>query len=270
MTCASPGATCRGCASSAPTRTKKWSPWSASPKTAMARPTAATAPLRPSPTSKPEPAKARAWGPKTEAPRCCQAGRAPRARGRPPRAWRECGSLGVLHGREREHEILLVERLVAGEAVFQVGLVVHGFVGLEGLVLPLAVAQLLGILAAPTGSLLHDRVADELALDEAAVGVPFRIAVGVEFGLVLHQREDAAARDRLPRLHCGDGFRCRIEFPVLLVVWAIDGGVEHALGVVLGKGDLFATGAHPDGQRHGGQAERGNDWQCFHGVSSPR
>ena len=48
---------------------------------------------------------------------------------------------------EGEHEILLVERLVAGEAVLQVGLVVDGLVGLEGLVLPLAVADLVGILA---------------------------------------------------------------------------------------------------------------------------
>src|SRR5262245_10635661 len=174
MTCASPGATSRGCASSAPTRTKKSSPWSASPRTAMARPMAATVPPRPSPTSKLRLTKA------------LRPQKGPRvARGDGPRAT-GVFLLGVLHGLEREHEILLVERLVAGEAVFQVGLVVDGFVGLEGLVLPFAVAHVLGILAAPAGALFHDRVADELALDKAAVGIPFGIAVGVEFGLVLH------------------------------------------------------------------------------------
>ena len=72
-----------------------------------------------------------------------------------------------------------------------------------------------------------------------------------------------------PALSGGDGLRRRVELAILLVVGAVDGGVEHAFGVVLGKGDLFAAGAHGDGERDGGQGDGGNDWQSLHGVLLP-
>src|SRR5262245_34628760 len=80
------------------------------------------------------------------------------------------------------HVILLVERLVAVEAGAEIGAGIHALVGLEGLVLPLAVAHVVGVLGAPARALFHHRVADEVALDEAAVGVLFRVALGVELG----------------------------------------------------------------------------------------
>src|SRR5215813_10075476 len=73
--------------------------------------------------------------------------------------------------------ILLVQRLVAVEAGAEIGAGVHALVRLEGLVLPLAVAYVVGVLGAPARALFHHRVADEVALDEPAVGVLFRIAL---------------------------------------------------------------------------------------------
>src|SRR6516225_6507707 len=73
--------------------------------------------------------------------------------------------------------ILLVERLVTVEAGAEIGAGVHGLVRLEDLVLPLAVAHVVGVLGAPARALFHHRVADEVALDEAAVGVLFRVAL---------------------------------------------------------------------------------------------
>src|ERR1700720_3469206 len=78
------------------------------------------------------------------------------------------------------NEILLVERLVAVEAGAEIGPGVHALVGLEGLVLPLAVAHAVGVFGAPARALFHHRVADEVAFGEAAVGVLLRIALSVE------------------------------------------------------------------------------------------
>src|SRR5260221_14478845 len=72
--------------------------------------------------------------------------------------------------------ILLVERLGAVEAGAEIGPGVHDFVGLEGLGLPLAVAHVGGVFRAPSRAFFHHRVADEVALDEAAVGGLFRLA----------------------------------------------------------------------------------------------
>src|SRR6185436_8314107 len=68
-------------------------------------------------------------------------------------------------------EILLVERLVAVEAGGEIGRGVGALVLLEGLVLPFAVADVVRVLGAPARALFHHRIADEIALDEAAVGV---------------------------------------------------------------------------------------------------
>src|SRR5262245_5565500 len=99
-----------------------------------------------------------------------------------------------------ENVILLVERLVAVEARAKVGRRVHRLVGLEGLILPLAVAHIVRILTAPARALLHHRVADEIALDEAAVGGLLRVALGIELGGVLAHGDHGAARQRLALL----------------------------------------------------------------------
>src|SRR5262252_7787699 len=96
--------------------------------------------------------------------------------------------------------ILLVERLVTVEARTEIGAGVHGLVALEGLVLPIAVAHVVGVLGAPARALFHHRVADEVAFDEAAVGVLFRVALGVELGGVLQHGDHGAARQRLALL----------------------------------------------------------------------
>src|SRR3990170_5361981 len=95
-----------------------------------------------------------------------------------PQGERGGASLRCLHLVEGEDEVLLVERLVAGEAGFEVGLVVDGLVRLERLILPLAVAYIVGVLGAPAVALLHHHVADDWALDEAAVGVLLRLTGG--------------------------------------------------------------------------------------------
>ena len=65
----------------------------------------------------------------------------------------------------------------------------------------------------------------------------FGIALGIELGSVLDQGDDGAAWQRLK------GFRAGVELAELLVVGAIDGGKQHARGVVLWEGDLVAAGA---------------------------
>src|SRR5262249_60389342 len=53
--------------------------------------------------------------------------------------------------------VLLVERLVAVETGAEIGAGVHALVGLEGLVLPLAVADVVGGLGAPAPALFRHR-----------------------------------------------------------------------------------------------------------------
>src|SRR5262245_10569261 len=103
---------------------------------------------------------------------------------------------------DREHEVLLVERLVAVEASLEVSLVIDRAVGLEGSILPLAVAHLGGIFRTPAGTLLHDGDAGDLiGLDEAAVAVLLRLSVGTELGLVVDHGDDGSARQWLPGFH---------------------------------------------------------------------
>src|SRR5499427_4377343 len=167
--------------------------------------------------------------------------------------------------------ILLVERLVTVEASAEIGAGVHGLVGLEGLVLPLAVAHVVGVLGAPARALFHHRVADEVAFDEAAVGVLFRVALGVELGDVLQHGDHGAARQRLALLGGVERRRAGVELAELLVVGAIDRGEEHARGVVLRKGDLVAAGARgtDGGERRdrAGDGRNGDGGADCHGVS---
>src|SRR5262249_24270925 len=167
--------------------------------------------------------------------------------------------------------ILLVERLVAVEAGAEIGAGIYALVGLEGLVLPLAVAHVVGVLGAPARALFHHRVADEVALDEAAVGVLFRIALGVELGGVLQHGDHGAGRQRLAFLGGVERRRAGVELAELLVVGAIDRGEKHAPGVVLRKGDLVAAGAHraAGGERRerAGDGRNGDGGADGHGVS---
>jgi hypothetical protein len=89
-----------------------------------------------------------------------------------------------LHPVVEEDIILLVQRLVAGEAGVEIGRTVRSLVCLEGLVLPLPVTHVVRILAAPARTLLHHRVADEVTFDEATVGVLLRIALGIELSMI--------------------------------------------------------------------------------------
>src|SRR6266508_3174016 len=71
---------------------------------------------------------------------------------------------GALHLVVGIDEILLVERLVAVEAGGEIGGGVGRLVRLEGLVFPFAVADVVRILGAPAGPLLHHGIGDEIAL----------------------------------------------------------------------------------------------------------
>src|SRR3989442_9868901 len=97
----------------------------------------------------------------------------------------------------RDPEVLLGVWRVALEARLVVRLVVELLIGGEGRVLPLSVPDVVRILGAPAGPLLHDRDADRVAFDEPAVGVLDRVAGGVDLRLVLNEGQDRAARDGL-------------------------------------------------------------------------
>src|SRR5262249_36886244 len=142
-----------------------------------------------------------------------------------------------------EHEVLLVERLVTVEAGGEIGAGIGCLVGLEGLIFPFAVAHIVRVLGAPARTLLHHGIADEIGLDEAAVRVLLWIALRVQLGGVLHERDNGAARQWLPSLGGVDRRRADIELAVLLVVRPIDGRKQHALGIILGKSHLVAAGA---------------------------
>jgi len=113
-----------------------------------------------------------------------------------------------------------------------------------------------------------------ITFDETAVGVFFGIALGIELGSVLDQGDDGAAWQRLAFFGGVEGFRAGVEFAELLVVGAIDGGKQHAGGVVFREGDLVAAGARGDDggkcRDRGGDRRNGNvDADC-HGVSPSR
>src|SRR5713226_8428236 len=99
---------------------------------------------------------------------------------------------------EREQVVDVGLRLVAVEAGREVGLVVDLLVRQEGLILPLAVADIVRILGAPAGALLHDRVGDQIALGKAAIGVLGRIAIGAELRGVLQDRKSTRLNSSHP------------------------------------------------------------------------
>src|SRR5256885_1655957 len=141
--------------------------------------------------------------------------------------------------RQRDHEVLFRVRLVALEAGLVVRLVVELLIRPERGIFPLAVADVVGILRPPARALFHDRDADDIALDEPPGRVLHGAAGGIDLGLVLHEREDRPARDRLAlagRLHA---LRRAVELAVLLVVIAVDGGVEPVVLVVRREPDLL-------------------------------
>src|SRR6476620_8241193 len=80
-----------------------------------------------------------------------------------------------------EHEILpRRQRLVALEAGGELGVRVHRLGGREGLIFPLAVADLLVVFGAPPLALLHYGVGEDVCLDEAAVRVLLGVSVRAE------------------------------------------------------------------------------------------
>src|SRR5262245_13466142 len=173
----------------------------------------------------------------------------------------------ALQARQRDHEILAGVRLVAGEAGRQIGLLVDLLVRAERLVLPFAVANVVLVLGAPAVALLHDRVGDEIALLEAAVGTLDRLAGRVELRLVLHQHQHRTARDRLALAHGFDRSRRRVELAILLVVVAVDRGVKRAFLETLRERDLVAAGKRRIAdQRPRRRSERDSDNQSdvFH------
>src|SRR5262245_26730482 len=160
-----------------------------------------------------------------------------------------------------EDKVLLeAERLVAGVAVRQIGVGVGRLVRPEGLILPLAVANIVGILGAPAGALLHYVVSDDVGLDEAAVRILHRIALRIELRSILHVYDHRSVRQRLAALGGLDRRLAGIELAVLLVVGAVERGKEHALRVVLREGDLFAGGLDLGLDRNrGGKRGRARD-----------
>src|SRR5262245_58229360 len=142
------------------------------------------------------------------------------------------------------HEVLLVEWLVAGEASPEIGLAVGCLVGTEGLIFPLAVTLAVRIFGTPAGPLLHHGVADDVGLDEAAVGILLRVALGVELGGVLHEREHGAVRQRLPLLGGIDRGATGVELAILFDVGPIEIRIQNALGIGFRKSHLVATGAN--------------------------
>src|SRR5262249_32058886 len=71
-----------------------------------------------------------------------------------------------------EYEVLRGLRLMAIEAGCEIGVGVWGLVGAEGLIFPVAVADVLRIFRAPAGTLLHDRIAQNVGgLGKATVGI---------------------------------------------------------------------------------------------------
>src|SRR4029453_11341932 len=176
------------------------------------------------------------------------------------------------HRRIRDHVVLRVVGLVTLEARLVVGLVVELAVRAEDRVLPLAVADVVGILGAPAGALFHDRVGDEIALHEAPLGVLDRVALGVDLRLVLHQGENGAAGQGLAFLGRLARGRARVQLPVLLDVVPVGDGVED---IVLEPGwerDLFRARAAAGGHdREGGYDEGYDDERqgpCAHPISS--
>src|SRR5437667_527324 len=160
---------------------------------------------------------------------------------------------------QRAHEVLLLVRLVALEAPWVVGLVVELAVRGESRVLPLTVAEVYRVLGPPPRPLLHDRDADDVALEEAAVGVLERGAGRVHLCLVLDERQDGAARHRLAFPHRLDGFGGAVELAVLLVVVAVDRRVEDVVLVVRREGDLLGPGAAGQRRQDDGEREHQDD-----------
>ena len=190
-----------------------------------------------------------------------------------PRLHRDGGARGLAgEPGQRDHVVLLGVRFVALEARLVVRLVVELQIRGECRVLPLAVPDVVRVFGAPARALLHDRDADEVALDEPPVRVLYGVAGGVHLGLELDQREDRAARDRLALANRLDGIGGAVQLAVLLVVVAVDRGVEHVILVARRKRDLVGPGAA--GDRGHGKGERNQDERdrpaSSHSASSAR
>src|SRR5262245_55582028 len=155
---------------------------------------------------------------------------------------------------KRDHVVLLSVRLVALEARLVVRLVVELLIRGERRVFPLAVPDVVRVLGAPPRALLHDRDADEVALDEAPVGILHRVPRGIHLGLVLNQCEYRAARDGLALANRLQGLGGAVQLTVLLVVVAIDRGIEHVILVIRRKRDPLGPGSYV--HRGQGQGER--------------
>jgi len=181
---------------------------------------------------------------------------------------------GVRQLGERDHEVLLGVRQVAGEAGLVVGVAlgIGQALGGEHGVLPFAVARPAGgIVGAPAGALLHHRVAGDLVFDEAAIGSLERDPLFVLVNAPLHQRNHRAAGDRLAFAHRVDDRGLGVELAVLLAVRAVERLVELALQVVGGKLDFLG----PRDRRRGDQQHRYKQglhlslpW--FHNHAAPR
>ena len=156
---------------------------------------------------------------------------------------KSCPSWGLWHWKQR----------------LVVGLVVELPVGAEGRVLPLAVPDVVGVFRSPSLPLLHHRVGDQIALEEAAPPVLEGIALRVHLGLVLDQGEHGAVGQGLALLGRLDGRgRARVELPVLLDVVPIGDGVEHPVlvarpGTPPCRGRHRSARAQDHGPRGGGR-----------------
>ena len=90
-----------------------------------------------------------------------------------------------LHLVEREHEVLLVERLVAGEAALEVALSLTVLSALNAWYSHSPLRMSSAIFGAPAGALLHHRVGDQVALMKRPLASFSGSPAGVELGLVL-------------------------------------------------------------------------------------
>src|SRR5881409_2604464 len=77
---------------------------------------------------------------------------------------------------------------------------------------------------------------------ESTVAVPDRVTGVVDLRLVLDQRQDRAARDRLALSRRLDGLRGAVELAILLVVVSVDRRVEDMVLVSRREGDLLRAG----------------------------
>lgn len=147
-----------------------------------------------------------------------------------------------------------------------VGLLVRLSLGGEGGVLPVAVAPLGRVVRTPACALLHHRDAVEVALDEPAVRIAFRVAVGIDLGAVDRHHEHRTVGNRPAFAHCLHDLGLRIQLAILLVVVPVDDPVALPRRPLLGELDVLRTGA--DGRRKGQRARPGCQCECLNPVTA--